>query len=62
VLTEVSDEGPSFDAMAELAAEQLEDRDPDSGWGLFLVQRLARDWGVSKDDGSKRDWFELARA
>ena len=61
VLTEVSDQGPSFDAAAELAAEQLPDRGADGGWGLFLVQRLARDWGVSQDAGSKRVWFELAR-
>jgi anti-sigma regulatory factor (Ser/Thr protein kinase) len=61
VLTEVADEGPSFDADAALAAEQLEGRDPDGGWGLFLVQRLARDWGVAKDGGSKRVWFELGR-
>jgi anti-sigma regulatory factor (Ser/Thr protein kinase) len=62
VLNEVSDEGPSFDAIAELEAEQLHDRDPDGGWGLFLVERLAREWGVSQEHGSKRVWFELARA
>jgi anti-sigma regulatory factor (Ser/Thr protein kinase) len=62
VLTEVSDEGPTFDADAVREAGQLLDRDPYGGWGLFLVQRLARDWGVSEDDESKRVWFELARA
>jgi anti-sigma regulatory factor (Ser/Thr protein kinase) len=62
VLTEVADDGPNFDAEAAVEAEQLDDRAEDSGWGLFLVQRLARDWGVKKDDRSKRVWFELGRA
>jgi len=62
VLTEVADDGPNFDAEAAVEAEQLDDRAEDTGWGLFLVQRLARDWGVKKDDRSKRVWFELGRA
>ena len=63
VLTEVADEGPNFDADAALEVEEAKDgRNPDHGWGLFLVQRLARDWGVKEDGGSKRVWFELARA
>ena len=56
VLTEVADDGPVFDPDPE----SLDD--PDSGWGLFLVQRLAPNWGVNDDDGSKRVWFELNRA
>jgi anti-sigma regulatory factor (Ser/Thr protein kinase) len=31
-----------------------------SGWGLFLVKRLADRWGVSSD-GHTRVWFELRR-
>ena len=62
VLTEVADDAPSFDADAALEAEQADARGPDTGWGLFLVQRLARDWGVKQDKGSKRVWFELGRA
>ena len=62
VLTEVVDEGPRFDAEAALEAEQIDERRPDTGWGLFLVQRLARDWGVKDDGASKRVWFELSRA
>jgi len=64
VLTEVVDDGPNFDAEGLLAEEQkLDGRDPDHGWGLFLVQRLAREWGVNEDNGgSKRVWFELGRA
>ena len=63
VLTEVVDDGPRFDAEAELAVEEkMDGRDLGHGWGLFLVQRLAREWGVRDDEGSKRVWFELARA
>src|SRR5215210_4858781 len=53
VLTEVVDDGPVF----EPDPETLED--PDRGWGLYLVQRLAPNWGIRKDDGTKRVWFEL---
>ena len=64
VITEVVDDGPNFDAEGLLAEEQkLDARNPDHGWGLFLVQRLAREWGVKEDNGgSKRVWFELGRA
>jgi two-component sensor histidine kinase len=54
VLTEVADEGAVFHATPSDSA--------DSGWGLFLVQRLADGWGVKNDGGSKRVWFELQRA
>jgi anti-sigma regulatory factor (Ser/Thr protein kinase) len=37
--------------------------DTDSGWGLFLVDRLADEWGVDDSAGGyQRVWFELARA
>ena len=36
--------------------------DDDTGWGLFLVERLADSWGVRHDGPSKRVWFELRRA
>jgi anti-sigma regulatory factor (Ser/Thr protein kinase) len=62
VLTEVTDEGPNFDASAALEAVQAHDRGTDGGWGLFLVERLAREWGVTQDGGAKRVWFELGRA
>ena len=41
VLTEVADTGPGFDPRV-----REQSADDDSGWGLFLVQRLARRWGV----------------
>jgi anti-sigma regulatory factor (Ser/Thr protein kinase) len=57
VLTEVTDDGPLFDPKAiETSGSH------DTGWGLFLVQRLAHTWGVTQDNGSKRVWFELRRA
>jgi anti-sigma regulatory factor (Ser/Thr protein kinase) len=61
VLTEVADEGPTFepDEMENLDAAS---HDSVGGWGLFLVERLARAWGVKEDNGAKRVWFELARA
>ena len=61
VLTEVTDDGAVFDPAAQALIE-AEAHDPDGGWGLFLVERLARNWGVKDDGGSKRVWFELARA
>jgi anti-sigma regulatory factor (Ser/Thr protein kinase) len=61
VLTEVADEGPTFD-LEPFATAKVDDHDPGLGWGLFLVQRLARNWGVKEDGSSKRVWFELARA
>jgi anti-sigma regulatory factor (Ser/Thr protein kinase) len=37
--------------------------DSDTSWGLFLVDRLSQQWGVSHDDGTdyQRVWFQLAR-
>ena len=62
VLTEVVDDGPNFDAQGYLDDEQhMDGNDPGHGWGLFLVERLARDWGIKDDHGSKRVWFELGR-
>lgn len=57
VLTEVSDTGPGFDPECTERAGA-----DDTGWGLFLVQRLANAWGVKHDGPAKRVWFELRRA
>jgi anti-sigma regulatory factor (Ser/Thr protein kinase) len=32
-----------------------------SGWGLFLVERLADRWGVEGADPGTRVWFEIDR-
>jgi anti-sigma regulatory factor (Ser/Thr protein kinase) len=56
VLTEVTDEGPGFDPTG--AGEPGTD---DSGWGLFLVERLAHRWGVNQNQDATKVWFELLR-
>jgi anti-sigma regulatory factor (Ser/Thr protein kinase) len=56
VLTEVSDAGPGFDPEKTRSASN--DR---TGWGLFLVERLAERWGVAKHGGATMVWFELRR-
>jgi anti-sigma regulatory factor (Ser/Thr protein kinase) len=56
VLTEVTDEGPGFDPA------EVGDPGTESGWGLFLVERLADRWGVHHGGSSTRVWFELQRA
>jgi anti-sigma regulatory factor (Ser/Thr protein kinase) len=57
VLTEVADDGPAFDQECVEQSGAY-----DTGWGLFLVQRLANSWGVKHDGPKKRVWFELLRA
>ena len=57
VLTEVTDEGNGF-RPATAAARRADD----TGWGLFLVERLADRWGVVRDGQATRVWFELSRA
>ena len=52
---EVHDEGPGFVAPASPAPGG----DRTSGWGLFLVHRLARDWGTEREPDF-HVWFELA--
>jgi anti-sigma regulatory factor (Ser/Thr protein kinase) len=56
VLTEVTDEGPGFDP-----AQTGPSGAKDSGWGLFLVERLAHRWGVAQEADCTRVWFELLR-
>ncbi|MEA2454452.1 MAG: serine/threonine-protein kinase RsbW [Thermoleophilaceae bacterium] len=56
VLTEVTDEGPGFDPSGTGTPGTDE-----SGWGLFLVERLAHRWGVKQNEGATKVWFELLR-
>jgi anti-sigma regulatory factor (Ser/Thr protein kinase) len=55
VRVEVNDQGSGFQPTPRTA--QSDDR---SGWGLYLVSRLADRWGVTSD-GDTRVWFELDR-
>jgi anti-sigma regulatory factor (Ser/Thr protein kinase) len=57
VLTEVTDAGPGFDPT-----DTGTPGTDDSGWGLFLVERLADRWGVNQDPDATRVWFELRRS
>ena len=57
VRTEVTDPGPGFDP-----ARTGLPRADHSGFGLFLVERLAERWGVAKAGSSTRVWFELPRS
>jgi anti-sigma regulatory factor (Ser/Thr protein kinase) len=56
VLTEVTDEGPGFDP-ADAGSPGTEE----SGWGLFLVERLSDRWGVNQHADTTKVWFELRR-
>lgn len=51
---EVVDDGSGFRPIARIRHHD----DEPGGWGLELVERLARDWGVH--EGSTHVWFELA--
>jgi anti-sigma regulatory factor (Ser/Thr protein kinase) len=57
VRTEVTDAGPGFDPASTGIP-----REDHSGWGLFLVERLAKRWGVTRAGQATRVWFELPRA
>ena len=56
VLVEVTDHGPGFQHRPRRRSDAR-----DSGWGLFLVERLAHRWGVGNEGPATRVWFELRR-
>ncbi len=56
VRAEVTDTGPGF-----APTERDRDLEEPGGWGLVLVESIAKRWGVERDGGT-RVWFELARA
>jgi anti-sigma regulatory factor (Ser/Thr protein kinase) len=53
VRVEVFDEGPGFEPVLPSPTFSQ-----DSGWGLYLVRRVADRWGVSHE-GMTRVWFEI---
>jgi anti-sigma regulatory factor (Ser/Thr protein kinase) len=63
VVTEVTDEGPGFDptGAGDHPTGAGEPGTDESGWGLFLVERLAHRWGVNQNANVTRVWFELLR-
>jgi anti-sigma regulatory factor (Ser/Thr protein kinase) len=51
---EVSDSGPGFQYREQpLSMYQT------SGWGLYLVERIADRWGVDRDGSRTTVWFEM---
>jgi anti-sigma regulatory factor (Ser/Thr protein kinase) len=52
VRIEVRDPGPGFDPPPTAPPE-----DADEGWGLFLVEQLADEWGVERD--RQCVWFQI---
>jgi anti-sigma regulatory factor (Ser/Thr protein kinase) len=55
VRVEVLDPGPPF----RTGPRSTQDREP-SGWGLFILDRLANAWGVEPMGTGKMVWFEIA--
>jgi len=56
VRVEVANPGVPFEPLVREAG-----RESESGWGLFLIDRLSDSWGVIDDAGYQRVWFEIAR-
>lgn len=56
---EVSDEGPGFEPQSEMRHGTAHTEE--TGWGLFLVERLASRWGVRREGDATHVWFELRR-
>jgi anti-sigma regulatory factor (Ser/Thr protein kinase) len=54
IRAEIIDPGPGFEPPTHGPAA-----DSGSGWGLFLVQRVAKRWGVDHADGHTRVWFAI---
>jgi anti-sigma regulatory factor (Ser/Thr protein kinase) len=51
---QVTDSGPGL--VPRPGALETED---DGGFGLFIVERLTRRWGMTREDDKTRVWFEL---
>ena len=58
VRVSVVDHGPGFEPPATPVTEQA--AEAGSGWGLFLLDQLAEEWGVERDAGATV-WFTLNR-
>jgi anti-sigma regulatory factor (Ser/Thr protein kinase) len=52
VRIEVQDQGPGFEPPPAAPPD-----DADEGWGLFLVEQLADQWGVERD--RQAVWFQI---
>jgi anti-sigma regulatory factor (Ser/Thr protein kinase) len=54
---EITDQGMGFDAQRAAGARDRDDLELVGGWGLPIVEALARDWGSF--EGSTHVWFEF---
>jgi anti-sigma regulatory factor (Ser/Thr protein kinase) len=55
VCVQVTDNGPGLVPRPGVMGPQ----DDDGGFGLYIVERLTRRWGVTREAGRTRVWFEL---
>lgn len=55
VRVEVQDAGRGFEPLARLRPEEGDA----SGWGLYLLDRIASAWGVERRPAGTVVWFEL---
>lgn len=60
LMVEVADAGLGFDHTSAVRPRGAAGRGEQSGWGLFLVDRIADRWGAVQADGETRVWFELS--
>jgi anti-sigma regulatory factor (Ser/Thr protein kinase) len=51
---QVTDDGPGFVPRPGAMASE-----PSGGFGLFLVERLTRRWGLTREVSNTRVWFEF---
>jgi anti-sigma regulatory factor (Ser/Thr protein kinase) len=56
IRVEIHDPGPGFEPPAVPTTMYQ-----DSGWGLYLVSRIADRWGIDATTVGKTVWLELAR-
>jgi anti-sigma regulatory factor (Ser/Thr protein kinase) len=60
LMVEVADAGQGFDHTTAPRPPRSAGSAEPSGWGLFLVDRIADRWGAVQMDGETRVWFELS--
>ncbi|HYH52244.1 MAG TPA: ATP-binding protein [Acidimicrobiia bacterium] len=60
LMVEVADAGRGFDHASAVRPRAVAGIEEPSGWGLFLVDRIADRWGAVQMDGETRVWFELS--
>ena len=54
ICVQVTDSGPGL--VPKPGALEADD---DGGFGLFIVEQLTRRWGMTRENGRTRVWFEL---